>query len=100
MRNPVIDLTTLIGVNDIPDWTYVESGLTYDPAEPPTTEQLDKFLSKSPISLVDKVQCCVCVCVCERERERECNDYANVMWFCLASVCGGKGQESCRYLRK
>ena len=54
MRNPVINLASLIGVNDIPDWTYVESGMTFDPAEPPTSDALGKFLSKSPISFVDK----------------------------------------------
>ena len=66
MRNPVVDLATLIGVNDIPDWTYVESGMTFDPAKPPTPDAMVTFLSKSPITLVDKVSLCVRLCVCLR----------------------------------
>ena len=61
MRNPVVNLASLIGsgATDIPDWTYTEFGMTYDPAEPPTSDTMLKFLSVSPITSVDKV--CLCV---------------------------------------
>ena len=55
MRNPVFNLTSMVGVSDIPDWTYVESGVTYDPAIPPTSDAVVNFLSHSPITFVDKV---------------------------------------------
>ena len=34
---------------------YVECGLTFDPATPPTTEDVCKLLAHSPILHVDKV---------------------------------------------
>jgi len=30
MRNPVIDMTSMVGVTDIPDWTFTECGLAFD----------------------------------------------------------------------
>ena len=62
MRNPALNQAVMYGVTDIPDWCFVECGMTYDPAKPATAEAMTKFLSHSPTTLADKV--CVCVCVC------------------------------------
>jgi hypothetical protein len=32
LLNPVIDIVTMAGTTDIPDWCWVESGSTYDHA--------------------------------------------------------------------
>ena len=61
MRNPALNIASMTALTDIPDWTYAETGITYDPAKPPTAEALTKCLSHSPITLADKV--CVCVAV-------------------------------------
>lgn len=57
-RNPVCNLSLMVGTTDIPDWCYVEtygnqgnSMLT----EAPSAEHLNLFLSKSPISHINKV---------------------------------------------
>ena len=55
MRNPVINMAVMWATSDIPDWCFVEAGLTYDPATPPTAEQVATFMSKSPITHINKV---------------------------------------------
>ena len=46
---------TMWSVSDIPDWCHVEGGIPFDPATPPTDEQLGLLQSKSPIVHVNKV---------------------------------------------
>ena len=71
MRNPALNLAVMYGVTDIPDWCFVESGMTYDPTKPGTAENIAQLLSHSPTTLADKVPpgpLCHCVtvsvCVC------------------------------------
>ncbi|KAK4258053.1 hypothetical protein QN277_007560 [Acacia crassicarpa] len=58
-RNPVCNISLMVGVTDIPDWCYVES---YGIAgidrytEAPSEEDLTLFYSKSPISHLSKVK--------------------------------------------
>jgi hypothetical protein len=33
LRNPVIDIPSMLGVTDIPDWCLVEAGFSYDDSE-------------------------------------------------------------------
>ena len=42
--------------SDIPDWTYVECGVTFDPATPPNHEDVAKLLRHSPIVHAHKVR--------------------------------------------
>ena len=56
IRNPVIDIAVMWGVSDIPDWCCVEGGVTYDPATPPSSEDMGKMHSMSPIMHVKKVR--------------------------------------------
>ncbi|KAH9330828.1 hypothetical protein KI387_002936, partial [Taxus chinensis] len=57
VRNPVCNLSLMVGTTDIPDWCYVE---TYGKdgknayTEAPTTEDLNAFYHKSPISHISK----------------------------------------------
>ena len=55
IRNPVIDISLMWGISDIPDWAMVEGGLTFDPATPPSNEAVGKMHSMSPIMHVKKV---------------------------------------------
>ncbi|CAL5219578.1 g1438 [Coccomyxa viridis] len=57
LRNPVMDISLMISVSDIPDWCFVEAtgskeGMTVQP----TPDQLARFHEVSPIAHVDKVQ--------------------------------------------
>ncbi|KAJ1431580.1 WD40/YVTN repeat-like-containing domain superfamily [Sesbania bispinosa] len=56
--NPVCNFALMVGTTDIPDWCYVEAcgiARNYN-AEAPSTEDLNLFYSKSPISHVSKVK--------------------------------------------
>jgi dipeptidyl aminopeptidase/acylaminoacyl peptidase len=59
MRNPVIDISSMVGVTDIPDWSYCESGLDYDVYHlpTPTPSAMTAMLEKSPIRYIDQVKC-------------------------------------------
>ena len=54
--NPVTCFPLSGLTSDIPEWSYVEAGLTFDPAIPPTAEELAQLLSVSPIGMAPKVQ--------------------------------------------
>ncbi|XP_042386087.1 acylamino-acid-releasing enzyme 1-like isoform X1 [Zingiber officinale] len=58
-RNPVCNLSIMVGTTDIPDWCYTETfgkeGKTFF-SEVPTVENLQIFYEKSPISHLPKVK--------------------------------------------
>jgi acylaminoacyl-peptidase len=58
MRNPVVNLPSMVTSTDIPDWCYVEACGTYnfDTYRPPTLEELQTFYKVSPIQYVQKVE--------------------------------------------
>ena len=58
VRNPVCNISSMVGISDIPDWCYVEAyGQTcfekYTDA--PTPDHLEKFYNASPISHIKNV---------------------------------------------
>uniref|UniRef100_T1J7M8 acylaminoacyl-peptidase n=1 Tax=Strigamia maritima TaxID=126957 RepID=T1J7M8_STRMM len=55
-RNPVIDITTKVGISDIPDWNWVECGLEFQFTSLPSIDQLKLMLEKSPITYIDQVK--------------------------------------------
>ena len=59
MRNPVTDISSMVGVSDIPDWCYCEAGLDYSVHHPPTPTSTDvsTMFEKSPIRYIDQVKC-------------------------------------------
>ena len=58
MRNPVVNLPSMVTSTDIPDWCYVEACGTYnfDTYRPPTMEELQTFYKVSPIQYIQNVQ--------------------------------------------
>ena len=53
--NPVTNLASLVGVSDIPDWSFNEAGLKYNYLHP-TPEQLATMWDKSPIKHIENIK--------------------------------------------
>ncbi|KAK8684695.1 hypothetical protein V6N13_040711 [Hibiscus sabdariffa] len=59
VRNPACNLSSMVGVTDIPDWCYVESYGTNGKTiftEAPSAKHLTDFYNKSPILHISKVK--------------------------------------------
>jgi acylaminoacyl-peptidase len=56
IRNPVIDIASMVGSSDIPDWCWTESGGQYDPAVAPSGETLARMHAVSPLARVSAVR--------------------------------------------
>eukprot|EP00049_Salpingoeca_infusionum_P021571 m.3741 g.3741 ORF g.3741 m.3741 type:complete len:696 (+) comp4301_c0_seq1:152-2239(+) len=56
MRNPVIDIASMVYVTDIPDWCMVECGLEECSVSSLTIKELDVMRQASPLPNVDKVK--------------------------------------------
>ncbi|KAJ8906257.1 hypothetical protein NDN08_002750 [Rhodosorus marinus] len=61
MRNPVVNVASMAGGTEIPEWSYYESASSKEFAPgsyppPPTAEDLAKMLAISPIALVENVK--------------------------------------------
>ncbi|XP_013924465.1 PREDICTED: acylamino-acid-releasing enzyme-like [Thamnophis sirtalis] len=67
-RNPVVNMASMFGSTDIPDWCMTEIGLPYDQAALPVPEQWEKMLLHSPMQFVDKVQAPVLLLIGEEDR--------------------------------
>ncbi|NXB81421.1 ACPH enzyme, partial [Donacobius atricapilla] len=60
VRNPVVNIASMVATTDIPDWCLTETGLPYKPDALPDPAQWTEMLHKSPIRYVDRVcQCSV-----------------------------------------
>eukprot|EP00035_Acanthoeca_spectabilis_P026746 m.464047 g.464047 ORF g.464047 m.464047 type:complete len:809 (-) comp23288_c0_seq1:29-2455(-) len=55
IRNPVIDIASMVGSSDIPSWCWTEVGLHYTPGAVPGGTELKKMHDASPLSRVDRV---------------------------------------------
>ncbi|ELU02553.1 hypothetical protein CAPTEDRAFT_154305 [Capitella teleta] len=55
-RNPVINMTSMFGSTDIPDWTYTQIGLTFDFKSNPDADIYAELYNRSPIRYVDQVK--------------------------------------------
>ncbi|XP_032431432.1 acylamino-acid-releasing enzyme-like isoform X2 [Xiphophorus hellerii] len=54
--NPVVNLASMIGSTDIPDWCVVEAGYDYSPDCLPDPAVWEQMLNKSPIKYVPQVR--------------------------------------------
>ncbi|KAM4610100.1 acylamino-acid-releasing enzyme-like isoform 2-T2 [Polymixia lowei] len=55
-RNPVINMASMIGSTDIPDWCMVEAGYNYSTDCLPDPAAWEQMLSKSPIKHITQVK--------------------------------------------
>ncbi|XP_020907129.1 acylamino-acid-releasing enzyme isoform X2 [Exaiptasia diaphana] len=54
-RNPVVNLLSMLGTSDIPDWIFEESGLYFNPELLTDADTYSKLLECSPISHAKKI---------------------------------------------
>ncbi|EZA54140.1 acylamino-acid-releasing enzyme isoform X2 [Ooceraea biroi] len=65
-RNPVIDISIMVGTSDIPDWCAVEAGCPYDIIAGPQPDNMDIYVKMkkcSPIVHVDRVKAPTLICL-------------------------------------
>eukprot|EP00058_Branchiostoma_floridae_P025806 XP_002611296.1 hypothetical protein BRAFLDRAFT_210907 [Branchiostoma floridae] len=55
-RNPVINIASMFGITDIPDWCCVEAGVEPDYHKPPSPEVYTAMLTKSPMFHASKIK--------------------------------------------
>ncbi|XP_061473804.1 acylamino-acid-releasing enzyme isoform X2 [Rhineura floridana] len=67
-RNPVVNVASMVGSTDIPDWCLTEAGLPYDHAALPDPRHGTEMLLRSPMQYVDKVQTPVLLMIGEEDR--------------------------------
>ena len=70
MRNPVTDISSMVGVTDIPDWCFVESAGLGGPAyrEAPDAAQLALMRAVSPVEHIDRVRAPVLMLLGAKDR--------------------------------
>ncbi|XP_061202925.1 acylamino-acid-releasing enzyme isoform X1 [Neopsephotus bourkii] len=56
VRNPVVNIASMVGTTDIPDWCLTETGLPYAPDALPDPAQWTEMLHKSPMRYVNQVR--------------------------------------------
>ncbi|KAH0629992.1 hypothetical protein JD844_012520 [Phrynosoma platyrhinos] len=67
-RNPVVNIASMVGSTDIPDWCLTEAGLPYDYAVLPDPAHWKQMLLHSPMQYVNKVQTPVLLMIGEEDR--------------------------------
>ncbi|NXW69641.1 ACPH enzyme, partial [Hirundo rustica] len=68
VRNPVVNIASMVTTTDIPDWCLTETGLPYTPDALPDSAQWTEMLNKSPIRYVDRVRAPVLLMLGEDDR--------------------------------
>ncbi|NXY80502.1 ACPH enzyme, partial [Glareola pratincola] len=56
VRNPVVNIASMVAATDIPDWCLTETGLPYTPDTLPDPAQWTEMLHKSPMRYIDRVR--------------------------------------------
>ncbi|KAM6413698.1 LOW QUALITY PROTEIN: acylamino-acid-releasing enzyme [Rhynochetos jubatus] len=68
VRNPVVNIASMVAATDIPDWCLTETGLPYAPDALPDPAQWTEMLHKSPMRYVDRVRAPVLLMLGEDDR--------------------------------
>ncbi|XP_043934197.1 acylamino-acid-releasing enzyme [Protopterus annectens] len=72
-RNPVINIATMFGTTDIPDWTVVEAGFEYKADSVLSSSDWSEMLKKSPIVYASQVKTPVLLALGENDRRVPCH---------------------------
>ncbi|NWH76218.1 ACPH enzyme, partial [Piaya cayana] len=68
VRNPVVNIASMVAATDIPDWCLTETGLPFAPGAHPDPAQWAEMLHKSPMRYVDRVRAPVLLMLGEDDR--------------------------------
>ncbi|NXF43036.1 ACPH enzyme, partial [Oceanites oceanicus] len=68
VRNPVVNIASMVATTDIPDWCLTETGLPYAPETLPDLAQWTEMLHKSPMRYIDRVRAPVLLMLGEDDR--------------------------------
>ncbi|NXP07255.1 ACPH enzyme, partial [Thinocorus orbignyianus] len=68
VRNPVVNIASMVAATDIPDWCLTETGLPYAPDARPDPAQWKDMLHRSPIHYIDQVRAPVLLMLGEDDR--------------------------------
>ncbi|NWX42038.1 APEH enzyme, partial [Steatornis caripensis] len=68
VRNPVVNIASMVATTDIPDWCLTETGLPYAPDTLPDPAQWTEMLHKSPMRYVHRVRAPVLLMLGEDDR--------------------------------
>lgn len=70
LRNPVTNIPQMVGTTDIPDWCYMEAGLTYNftGMNLPSITEIEKMHTASPVSHINNVTAPVLLCLGAKDR--------------------------------
>ncbi len=70
LRNPVTNIPQMVGTTDIPDWCYVEAGLTYNFTDVnlPSLADIEKMQNVSPVTYINNVTAPVLLCLGAKDR--------------------------------
>ncbi|NXG76872.1 ACPH enzyme, partial [Baryphthengus martii] len=68
VRNPVVNIASMVTTTDIPDWCLTETGLPYSPNSLLDPDQWSEMLRKSPMCYVDRVRAPVLLMLGEDDR--------------------------------
>ncbi|NXG53178.1 ACPH enzyme, partial [Psilopogon haemacephalus] len=68
VRNPVVNIASMVTTTDIPDWCLTETGLPYMPDALPDPAQWTEMLNKSPMRYVNQVRAPVLLLLGEDDR--------------------------------
>ncbi|XP_021265632.1 acylamino-acid-releasing enzyme-like isoform X1 [Numida meleagris] len=68
VRNPVVNIASMLTITDIPDWCLTEMGMPYVPNALPDPAHLTVMLQKSPMSYINQVRTPVLLMLGEDDR--------------------------------
>ncbi|NWR80284.1 ACPH enzyme, partial [Centropus unirufus] len=68
VRNPVVNIASMVAATDIPDWCLTETGLPFTPGACLGPAQWTEMLDKSPMRYIDRVRAPVLLLLGEDDR--------------------------------